>query len=253
MEKIVTIENLSFSYGNNKVVDNVSFSVDKGDYVALVGHNGSGKSTLIKLLLGILKPSSGRIFLFGSELSDFDDWQKIGYLPQNIGIFSPLFPATVEEVVALGLLAGKSFPRHLHTSDFRKVKDALSKMDILTIKDKPVGELSGGQLQRVLLARAIVNDPKLLILDEPVSFVDPETREEFYSYASSLNRERGVTIILITHDVGHSIKHTNKLLFLDKRVVFYGDYRSFCVSEEMSKHFDPDILHIVCGQHKNKL
>lgn len=251
MEKIISVNQLYFSYGGNTAIEGVSFVVNKGDFIALVGHNGSGKSTLIKLILGILKPDSGRVSLFGKDLTQFSQWSKVGYLPQNIGLFNPLFPATVKEVVALGLLAKKKFPKRLGTEDMKHVESALKQMNVLALRDKLVGELSGGQLQRTLLARAIVNQPELLILDEPVSSIDPETREEFFSYAARLNKEKQTTIILITHDIGHSVKFTNKLLFLDKKVIFYGDYKSFCLSKKMAEQFDPEIQHIICHQHKH--
>ena len=249
MEEVIVVKNLSFAYAGNEVVSNVSFSVEKGDYIALIGHNGSGKTTLIKLLLGILRPTGGEVFIFGKRLENFDQWEKVGYLPQNIGLFNPLFPATVREIVSLGLLARKGFPKRLTSKDYQAVQKSLMQMDIVSLGDKLIGELSGGQLQRTFLARAIVNQPEILILDEPVSSVDPETREEFFSYASFLNKKNKTTIIIITHDIGHSVKYTNKLLFLDKRLIFYGDYKSFCISKEMAKHFDPELLHIICHQH----
>ena len=249
MEKIISVEGLSFYYGGNEAVTNVSFAVNKGDYIALVGHNGSGKTTLIKLLLGILKPSTGSISLFGKNLHDFSNWEKIGYLPQNIGLFNPLFPATVTEVVALGLISRKRMFKKFSKEDEKKVHDALSQMGILTLRNKLIGELSGGQIQRMLLARAIVNEPELLILDEPVSAVDAETRMDFYSYTARINKENKTTIILITHDIGHSGGYAHKLLLLDKRIIFYGKFGEFCVSREMEERFGREIQHIMCHQH----
>ncbi|MCL5431830.1 MAG: metal ABC transporter ATP-binding protein [Patescibacteria group bacterium] len=249
MEKIISVEDLSFRYGGNEAVSDVSFSVEQGDYIALVGHNGSGKTTLIKLLLGILKPSTGSVFLFGKDLHDFTHWDKVGYLPQNIGLFNPLFPATVAEVVALGLVSQKKFPKRLTAEDAKSVNQALTQMDIAALSNKLIGELSGGQIQRTLLARAIVNQPELLILDEPVSAVDTETRKDFYSYTARLSKEKKTTIILITHDIGHSGGYANKLLFLDKRIIFYGKFGEFCISKEMKEQFGAEIQHIMCHQH----
>jgi zinc transport system ATP-binding protein len=249
-EVVASIKNLSFRYGANIAVDNISLSIDEGDYIALVGHNGSGKSTLVKLILGILKPSSGNISLFGEDLQNFSDWGKIGYLPQNIGIFNPLFPATVKEIVALGLIARKHFPKKLNSNDRSDVAWALEQMGITELKDKLIGELSGGQIQRTLLARAIVNKPKLLVLDEPVSAVDSETRDEFFDYTSSLNKDKKTAIILITHDVAHSGGFANKLLIMDKHVVFYGSFSEFCSSKEMGGQFGEDFQHTICHQHK---
>lgn len=249
MAEIVSTKNLTFRYGGNEAVENLTFAVEKGDYIALVGHNGSGKSTLVKLLLGILQPSAGSVTLFTEPIQTFSDWRRVGYLPQNIGLFNPLFPATVKEIVALGLIAQKDFPRKLAAKDAKKVQEALTQLGIAPLADKLIGELSGGQVQRTLLARAIVNDPELLILDEPVSSVDPETREDFFQYLARVNKEKQTTILLITHDIGHSVKSTNKLLFLDKRVLFYGGYGQFCASKEMENQFGMEIQHIVCHQH----
>lgn len=249
MEEIISVKDLSFRYGSFDAISNMSFLVSRGDYIALVGHNGSGKSTLIKLLLGILKPSSGSVSLFGKDLVNFTDWSKIGYLSQNTGLINPLFPATVAEVVSLGLISKKKFPKRLSYRDKESVDQALAQMNISNLSNKFIGELSGGQIQRTLLARAIVNKPELLILDEPVSAVDAETKKDFYSYTQSINKENKTTIILITHDIGHSGGYANKLLFIDKRILFYGKFGEFCVSKEMEEQFGKEIQHIMCHQH----
>lgn len=249
MKPIIDVKNIYYSYGANEVLHDVSFSVEMGDYVALVGHNGSGKSTLVKLLLSIFDPSKGKIAVFGQDISKFSKWDKIGYLPQNIGIFNPLFPATVKEIVGLGLLSGKKFPKRLGSKDKVKINQSMEQMGITNIAHKMIGELSGGQIQRALLARAIVNEPEILFLDEPVSSVDAETRQEFFSYIGKLNKEKKTTIVLVTHDIGHSVEFTNKLLFLDKKVIFYGDYKQFCLSNEMQNQFGDEVQHIMCHQH----
>jgi zinc transport system ATP-binding protein len=252
MQDQIAVENLSFRYDGNEAVTDVSFSVNGGDYVALVGHNGSGKTTLVKLILGILKPIHGSISLFGTDVSQFTSWEKIGYLPQNIALFNPLLPATVKEIVGLGLLSGKHFPKRLRNKDFKKVFDALDQLEIRDLKDTLIGQLSGGQIQRALLARAIVNNPQLLILDEPVSSVDSQTRKEFFAYTAKLNKERKTTVILITHDIAHSGGYAHKLLFLDKRIVFYGNFGEFCVSKKMADEFGAELQHIICHQHEDK-
>jgi len=252
MDNLIAVENLSFRYDGNEAVTDVSFAVNKGDYVALVGHNGSGKTTLVKLILGILKSTKGSVSLFGTDVSQFISWEKIGYLPQNIALFNPLLPATVKEIVGLGLLSRKRFPRRLRSKDFEKVLDALDQLEIRELKDKLIGELSGGQIQRVLLARAIVNDPQLLILDEPVSSVDSQTRKEFFAYTAKLNQERKTTVILITHDIAHSGGYAHKLMFLDKHLVFYGTFGEFCISKKMADEFGAELQHIICHQHKEK-
>lgn len=225
MKTIVSANHLSFHYGGNEVVQDVSFDVQQGDYIALVGHNGSGKSTLLKLLLNLLTPSRGNVTLWGTPMRNFSDWKRVGYLPQNIQLFNPLFPATVNEVVALGLLSQKQFPKRMTSGDAEKVHNALAQMHILPLGDKLVGELSGGQMQRALLARAIVNTPELLFLDEPVTAIDTETRNDFFTYTAELNKKQKTTIILVTHDIEHSGGYANKMLYLDKKILYYGNYK----------------------------
>ena len=249
MELKLSVKHLSFHYGENEVVNDVTFDVQRGDYIALVGHNGSGKSTLLKLLLNLLKPSKGDVALWGVPFKDFSDWKRIGYLPQNIQLFNPLFPATVSEVVSLGLLSQKQFPKRMNNEDWEKVHSALAQMHILPLADKLVGELSGGQMQRTLLARAIVNTPELLFLDEPVTAIDTETRNDFFTYTSKLNKEHKTTIILVTHDIEHSGGYASKMLYLDKKILFYGDFKQLCSSSPMKHHLGEEIQHIMCHQH----
>jgi len=249
MKTLISVKNVSFYYGGNEVVQDASFDVHEGDYVALVGHNGSGKSTLLKLLLNLLKPHKGTITLWGKALEDFSDWNNVGYLPQNIQLFNPLFPATVKEVVALGLLSQKKFPKRMTGEDTKKIEDALMQMHILPLADKLVGELSGGQMQRTLLARAIVNCPQLLFLDEPVNAIDAETRNDFFTYTAKLNKEHKTTIILVTHDIEHSGGYANKMLYLDKKILFYGNFKQLCASPHMEHHLGEEIQHIMCHQH----
>src|SRR6185369_4726764 len=156
-DKIVTTELLSCSYREGRVLEDVSFQVERGDYVGIVGPNGSGKSTLIKALLGLVTIGSGSATLFGTPLPDFRDWHKVGYLPQSLHLVNPVFPATVRETVGLGLLSLKRFPKRLNRADNNKISKIFEELGILDLEHKLIGELSGGQLQRVLLARAVVN------------------------------------------------------------------------------------------------
>ena len=246
---IVTTELLSCCYREGKVLEDVSFTVERGDYVGIVGPNGSGKSTLVKALLGLVTVCGGRAALFGSQLSQFRDWQRVGYLPQSLHLVNPVFPATVHETVGLGLLSHKRFPKRLNRDDRNKIDETLRELGVYDLRDKRIGELSGGQLQRVLLARAIVNDPELLILDEPTAALDPETRGRFYDMISAINRERGVTIILVTHDSGVIGEYASKMLYLDKKLLFYGNFDEFCHSPEMSSLFGEHSQHLMCHRH----
>src|SRR6185369_9546820 len=145
--------------------------------------------------------------------------------------------ASVAETVALGLLSLKRFPRRLTRHDRERVDAILETLGVFDLRGKLIGELSGGQQQRVLLARALVNEPELLILDEPTAALDPETRERFYQQIAEINRSRGVTVLLVTHDTGAIGLHETKMLYLDKLVIFYGSFEEFCCSEDMSTIF----------------
>lgn len=248
-DEIVSTSLLSCSYREGRVLEEISFQVERGDYVGIVGPNGSGKSTLIKALLGLVTINNGMAALFGTPLSDFRDWGKVGYLPQSLHLVNPVFPATVRETVGLGLLSHKRFPKRLNKNDTFKITDTLDELGILDLEHKLIGELSGGQLQRVLLARAIVNDPELLVLDEPTAALDPETRGRFYTMIADINRSRGVTVLLVTHDSGAIGEYASKMLYLDKKILFYGSFDEFCHSPEMSSLFGEHSQHLMCHRH----
>lgn len=247
--EVVTVNGLSLAYQGADALCDVSFAVEKGSYVGIVGPNGSGKSTLVRCILGLARPDRGGVSLFGTPLESFDQWQRVGYLPQGLQHFNPHFPATVAEVVGLGLLAARRFPRRISREDAGTVDRALELMGVGDIRNRLIGELSGGLRQRVLLARALVNEPELLVLDEPTTALDPETRESFYRAISDLNRERGTTVILVTHDSGTIGSYASKLLYLDKRLVFYGGFDDFCGSSEMAEFFGPSSQHLICHRH----
>jgi zinc transport system ATP-binding protein len=201
--KVIEVENLHSRYNGIHVLEDITFSVSAGDYIGLVGPNGSGKTTLIKNILGIVRPEDGRIRLFGRSLPEFQEWHRVGYLPQRLSSFNPGFPSTVEEIVALGLISRRRRPGYSGEMHRDAVDRALRQMNISDIRKKKIGELSGGQQQRVLIARAIVNDPDLIILDEPATALDPETREQFHAMLKHINRQKNITIVLVTHDIGN--------------------------------------------------
>lgn len=245
MNKILSVQNLSVKYGRHAALSDVSFEVEAGDYIGVVGPNGSGKTTLMKAILGLLPPSEGKI-IFNREGKANN---LFGYLPQKAVNNDRLFPAKVKEIVSLGLLANKKDPRFFTPQDYRQIDAILEKLKISDLKDQKIGNLSGGQQQRVLLARAMAGSPRLLILDEPTSALDPKIREEFYDLVKALNQDDGVTVLLVSHDVGSIGKYTGKMLYLDKRLVFYGDYGQFCRSPEMTEYFGFFAQHHFCWRH----
>jgi zinc transport system ATP-binding protein len=246
---LVDVSELSVHYQMATALAGVSCQVHAGDYLGIVGPNGSGKSTLIRAMLGLTAPAAGEIRLFGGALDEFCDWQRIGYLPQRITHVALQFPGTVEEVVRLGLLGGKRFPRRAGRQDGPAVTRVLELMGIGHLRRRLVGELSGGQQQRVLLARALVGQPELLIMDEPTTALDPETRENFYALLQQLNGQDGTTVILVTHDTGSIGKYATRLLYLDKRVIFDGSFVDFCCSPEMTRFFGEHSQHLICQRH----
>lgn len=249
-DDLLAVQGVWFSYGGGvDVLRDISFRLQAGDYLGIVGPNGSGKSTMIRLMLGLMTPERGDVSLFGTSVGQFSDWQRIGYLPQRLRNFTPNFPGTVSEVVSLGLLAGKRFPRRRAPKDAALVENVLDIMGIGGLGNRRLAELSGGQQQRVLLARAMVSSPSLLILDEPTTALDPETRENFYSTIEHLNRDHGVTIVLVTHDTASIGRYASRLIYLDKRLVFDGNFDDFCHSEEMTAFFGEYAQHLICHRH----
>lgn len=245
----ISIEGLSFDYHGNEVLRDITCDIRQGDYVGIVGPNGSGKSTLIRCILGLNRVEHGTITLFGVPQPAFTAWDRIGFLPQGLQLFNPNFPATVEEVVRLGRLSKKRFPRRFDASDGEAVERAMDLMGISSLGKRLIGELSGGLRQRALLARALVNDPEVLILDEPTTALDPDTRDSFYSTVRDLNINRGTTILLITHDSSTIGLYASKLLYLDKRIIFFGTFEEFCHSSNMTEVFGHHGQHLICRRH----
>ena len=247
-EPLISVKNISFSFGSTKVLDDISLAVTTGDFLAIIGPNGSGKSTLVKVILGIYALTVGSVELLGEDIKSFRQWDKIGYVPQKATNIDPFFPVSVREVVAMGLLSKKSFPRFLRRRDERLINQALEQVDLKDFKTRRIGELSGGQQQRVFIARAIVNQPSLLFLDEPTTGVDAETQERFYSMLGSLNQANKITIVLITHDLGIINKRVNKIACLNQRLVFHGTHDDFCNSEVVQELLRGE-HHLVCHRH----
>lgn len=249
MSIIINAKNISVKYGLTEVIKDISFEIAKGDFVGLAGPNGAGKTTLVKALLGLLPISAGKVELFGQKKEEFNDWGKIGYLPQKFSSVNILFPATVEEVAGLGLLARKKLPRKITAEDKRRIAEILQELGISDLKNKMLAELSGGQQQKVFLARALISRPEILIFDEPSTALDPESRESFFKLLRKLNQDQGIAVILITHDTGYIGRYANKLLYIDKQVIYFGPFSDFCRSPRMNSYFGEYEQHIICHQH----
>jgi zinc transport system ATP-binding protein len=199
-QSIVSIEDISFGYEDKKVIDHLGFQVLERDFVGLIGSNGAGKTTLLKMLVGLLKPASGQIRLFNEPIGQFRDWERIGYVPQK-NAFNPLFPATVREIVQSGLYNKKKIYRRLSKQELQKAEDAMLAMRIEDLAVRRIGQLSGGQQQRAFLARALVNNPQLLILDEPTVGIDAETQAGFFRMIRHMHQHHHITFIMVSHDM----------------------------------------------------
>ncbi|MEW6163114.1 MAG: metal ABC transporter ATP-binding protein [Nitrospirota bacterium] len=247
-KSLVSVEGVSFSYGTTPVLIDVTFSIMPDDFLAIIGPNGSGKTTLLKIILGILQPSSGVVQLMGEDVKHFSHWERLGYVPQKATHVDPFFPASVREVVAMGLLSQKRFPRLLKHKDEKAIDEAIEKVNMRRLKNRRIGELSGGEQQRVFIARAIVNNPAILFLDEPTTGVDAEGQARFYDMLDELNKTYGITIVLITHDISVITKHARKVACLNQRLVFHGTHEEFCNSAVVQEILRGD-HHLVCHRH----
>ena len=247
-QPLVSVQDVHFRYGPTTVLFEINLEITKGDFLAVIGPNGSGKTTLLKLIIGTLRPSKGKIKLFGQDIKHFTSWNKLGYVPQKASRIDSFFPTSVQEVVAMGLLSCKKFPRFIPRSDEKDIDRALDLVAMKQFKTKRIGELSGGQQQRVLIARAIVNQPSLLFLDEPTTGVDAHTQSHFYDMLDNLNRIQKITIILITHDIGVVNKYITKIACLNQKLVFHGNHEEFCRSSVVQEFLHGE-QHLICHRH----
>ena len=230
---LIPCEILTMSYENRNAVENVSFSIEPGDYLCIVGENGSGKSTLLKGLLGLMRPKNGKI-LFGDGLTQ----TSIGYLPQQT-VVQRDFPASVQEVVISGCLHQKGFGPFYKPSQRTAANAAMEKLNITSLRKKSYRALSGGQQQRVLLARALCATDKLLLLDEPVTGLDPVVTSDLYALLKQLNQE-GVAIVMVSHDINCSIHNARKILHMNTGVLFFGSVEAYRKSALCEKFLGRD-------------
>lgn len=228
MLKIVEIDNLTVKYPDVKALDNVSFSVNKGDFLGIIGPNGAGKSTLFASMLGLNTKYEGTIKFFGQDIRKSKDYLKqIGYVPQK-PVFEKNFPATVKDIVHMSLR---------QESNKNKIDEILQQLWIHELGDRRIGELSGGQQQRVFIAKALVNDPQILILDEPVTGIDQQSIELFYSILRELNSKQKITIIWSSHDLDAVNQLANHVACLNRTLFFHGVSDEFFDNDQLVKQY----------------
>jgi zinc transport system ATP-binding protein len=229
MQPIINVDNLSYYYDSFPSLDHISFSVEKGDFLGIIGPNGAGKTTLFQCTLGILNNFSGKISLFGSNVKQNKKiLQRIGYVPQKKSV-EQTFPATVSEIVSLGLIG----------SDIKKesIESAIEFVELGAYRNKRIGELSEGQQQRVIIAKALVKQPELLILDEPTTGIDSAAQNKFYDLLTRLNKDRGITIVWSSHDMNAVEKLASKVACIDRKLFFHGESEDFFGNEERMKSY----------------
>ena len=225
---IVEINNLTVHYPDVKALDDVSFVVNDGDFLGIIGPNGAGKSTLFDCMLGLNTKYQGTIKFFGEDIRNSKNYLKgIGYVPQK-PIFEKSFPVTVNDVVRMGLR---------NESDKEKIDKILQQLWIHELSNRRIGELSGGQQQRVFIAKALVHNPKVLILDEPVTGIDQQSIELFYSILRELNSKQKITIIWSSHDLDAVNKLANHVACLNRTLFFHGESEKFFSDDKLVKQY----------------
>jgi zinc transport system ATP-binding protein len=247
MRPFVELEGVGVSYGEVRVLDGINLTVEPGDFLGIIGPNGSGKTTLLRVMLGLLVPQEGSVRLFGQPPASFREWRRVGYVPQR-AVLDPSLPVTVQEVVASGLVASLGLLQRIGRAQRARVTEALARLGMEAHARARIGALSTGQQQRVLIARALVSDPELIILDEPTGGVDPEAQTSFYASLHHLNREREVTLVLVSHDIGVVAKEVTKLACLNRRLIFHGRPGDFLSDAALTALYGPSVR-IVSHDH----
>lgn len=234
-QTIIELSNVSFSYGEEVVIQNVSLQVHKGDYLGIIGPNGGGKSTLLKLMLGLLSPTKGEVCLYQTPIKKFRAWSRIGYVSQHVTHIDPHFPMTVEEVVTMGRYPHLGLFRFPTKNDTHIVEKALDQVDMLVFRNRLVGDLSGGQQQRVFIARALAGEPDVIVLDEPTTGVDVKTQKQFYTLLQKLNTTLGLTLVLVSHELDIVAHEATEIAYINRELVYHGVPKNFVHSEYFEK------------------
>lgn len=229
--------------GHSHVLQDIDLEVESGEFVGLVGPNGAGKSTLVRSLLGLIEPTAGQVRCFGQPVHRFDDWGRVGYVPQHAVHVDARFPASALEVALLGRAAHRGLFRRWNAEDRAAAEDALGRVGVDHLIQRPVGTLSGGERQRVFLAKALAGEPDLLVLDEPTAGVDPSAREGFYNLIDDLNHDDGLTILLVSHDLQAVQLCSHRLVALNHRIVYDGAPERFEEQGGLSQAYDMHVSH----------
>jgi zinc transport system ATP-binding protein len=246
---ILEVKDVDVARAGATVISGANFSVNQGDYVGVVGPNGGGKTTLVLAILNFLPRVKGSVRLFGSDIADFSLWEKVAYISQQVTSFDNQFPLTVRELVALGCIKKNNLGRGLKSADWEAVDQSINFMGLEDVAGKRIGKLSGGQTQRVFVAKALARKPELIFLDEPVVGVDSTTQEKFYKKLSDLNLEKNTTILMVTHDLASVFCRMSKVLCVNRKVEVAQITSDFDPSLILKKAYG-DHFHFVFHRHE---
>lgn len=264
MKSVLEVKDLKIGYNNHLAVDNISFDVKEGDLLGIVGPNGAGKTTLFRAILG-LQQYSGKIKLFGFEGSKYRSiLPLIGYVPQKIA-FEPNFPATVYDIVSMGVISEKKIIKGANLiqecgccwnriykkigNNKDKITEALNTVGLESLRNRRIGELSGGELQRVFIAKSLVKDPLIMILDEPVTSVDVESQTKFYNVIKKINEENNITIVWSSHDLDAISKYANRVACMNRKLFFHGEKEKFFSDKELLKTYTESSMQMHMHHH----
>jgi zinc transport system ATP-binding protein len=262
---VLELQNIYVEYGEIHALEDISFKVEEGDFVGVIGPNGAGKTTLLRVVLGLIENCTGTIKFYGRHVHDkhvhgVDDVSsevvhrnrtelRLGYVPQNASLQIQNFPATVLEVAHTGRVSKRTLFKRYGKDDHAQVENVLKMVGMYDLRNRKIGELSGGQLQRVFIARALASEPQLLILDEPTSGVDAPSQAKFYELLTSLNKEQGLTLMLSTHDISAISRLCSKVVCINKTIFYHGDPKDFFSGDQMAKAYGYPIKLVMREDH----
>lgn len=251
-KNIIEVRNVFFAYERGEsVLEDVSFDIHKGDYIGFVGPNGSGKTTLIKIILGLIKPNKGKIKIFNQDFRSFEEWHRIGYVPQKIANVDKNFPLTVFEAVTLGGYRREKIWKKAEFPAEEFVLEILEKVGMSSFHNRLIGDLSGGQLQRVYIARALISHPEIIFLDEPVSGVDRKNQDDFYRLLQYLNKEMGITLVMVSHDIERLSQEVMHIMCIDKTLECHLTPKDFIRETELFNVSNREVKIAFKHRHNN--
>ena len=235
MEPVLEVDDVSFAYEERRVIDDISFAIDRGELFGLIGPNGGGKTTLMKVMLGLLPPTTGSVTLFGTSARAFEQGHRLGYVAQHAAETERRIPVTVREVVRMGRYPHVGL-NGLTKADESLIDEALATAGIADLADERIGHLSGGQRQRTYIARVLAAEAELLALDEPTVGLDADARDRFYELLDDLN-DAGVTVILVEHDLGLVLERADRIACINRTLRYLGEPKPFLESDAIVETF----------------